>query len=520
MFPYPLHSLDEVSRTPNIRLLENIDSLVDPYLSDLVFTVNDSQLNVKVSILDGVQFSPIEGSGLPLPDNDLQAAKWGKAAKLTGATDMLKGMEIDDQPELIPISDDFTIMSECEKGSDVPLTASYARIMSRACKQVVSNPVLSMDDVVVESGDVTMDMTGGLSSESPMIPVATAGDCGASDGVVMREVNANIQESVQVISSRGAQLHKLFLMRKPITWKSSGSGLKSGLKVGMGKENKTPARPILTNWLPTGSDHVGAASMGACATAGDFVQVNVAALDARTMNASASDLGRVCNEALVTTTLVTTVSNAGGSQMYHPHLVMLLEPCISGVSADRVLGCLGFSNSFWVETSGLSGGIWLIWNDGIDVDIIEGWASCFPASLVSHLDWVGSDHCLLLFYYPRQNGDREGRPFHFIATWQDHPQFEDFLRNTWDMTVDVESNVSLFAEEARHWNDTMFKIIGPKKRELLARIRGMGRALSKNHSNFLVQLDIDLRAELDEGISSVWPSVRDSLFGPWEMGDP
>ncbi|KAK8625787.1 hypothetical protein V6N13_056947 [Hibiscus sabdariffa] len=161
MFPYPLHSLDEVSRTPNIRLLENIDSLVDPYLSDLVFTVNDSQLNVKVSILDGVQFSPIEGSGLPLPDNDLQAAKWGKAAKLTGATDMLKGMEIDDQPELIPISDDFTIMSECEKGSDVPLTASYARIMSRACKQVVSNPVLSMDDVVVESGDVTMDMTDG-----------------------------------------------------------------------------------------------------------------------------------------------------------------------------------------------------------------------------------------------------------------------------------------------------------------------------------------------------------------------
>ncbi|KAK8625788.1 hypothetical protein V6N13_056948 [Hibiscus sabdariffa] len=229
---------------------------------------------------------------------------------------------------------------------------------------------------------------GGLSSESPMIPVATAGDCGASDGVVMREVNANIQESVQVISSRGAQLHKLFLMRFRMLWVLMLRY--RSLMLPMKKEATFSVKLRKETY---------------------YLEELWFRAQVRTMNASASDLGRVCNEALVTTTLVTT------------------------------------------------------------------------------------------------NGDREGRPFHFIATWQDHPQFEDFLRNTWDMTVDVESNVSLFAEEARHWNDTMFKIIGPKKRELLARIRGMGRALSKNHSNFLVQLDIDLRAELDEVLQheeSLW----------------
>ncbi|KAK8669007.1 hypothetical protein V6N13_106449 [Hibiscus sabdariffa] len=84
----------------------------------------------------------------------------------------------------------------------------------------------------------------------------------------------------------------------------------------------------------------------------------------------------------------------------------------------------------------------------------------FPASLVFHLDWVGSDHCPLFLYYPRQARDRQGRPSHFIATWQDHHEFEEFLQNTWDMTVDVESNVSLFAEKARQWNDYVFGLIG------------------------------------------------------------
>ncbi|KAK8975650.1 hypothetical protein V6N11_005026 [Hibiscus sabdariffa] len=203
-----------------------------------------------------------------------------------------------------------------------------------------------------------------------------------------------------------------------------------------------------------------------------------------------------------------------------------------------LIGCLGFSNSFRVEASGLSGEIWLLWNDAIDVDILKvsnqfvhgracffgssrwvfftavyaspnvtirkevwnqlsnlnsgndlawllggdfnfilrskereggpilgsdishlfqdfifdnglleaefrgneftwkrgltrkrldhclfnkSWANLFPNSLVTHLDRVGFDHCPLLLSYPRQDGDRESRPFRFLTAWHDHP---------------------------------------------------------------------------------------------------
>ncbi|KAK8589756.1 hypothetical protein V6N12_024147 [Hibiscus sabdariffa] len=199
-------------------------------------------------------------------------------------------------------------------------------------------------------------------------------------------------------------------------------------------------------------------------TAGDSAPVNAAALGAPAMNASASDLGRAFNKALVTTTMSTGSGNR--------------NILIWGDRADRVLSRLGFSNSFRVQVSDLSGGIWLLWNDGIDVDILsvsnqfvhgrtrftggdcnsilcsderdggpilgnaishmfrdfifdnglveaeflgdeftwkrgivrkrldryifnEGWANRFPTSLVSHLDRVGSDHCPLLLHYPR-----------------------------------------------------------------------------------------------------------------------
>ncbi|KAL4335120.1 hypothetical protein GQ457_07G012830 [Hibiscus cannabinus] len=97
----------------------------------------------------------------------------------------------------------------------------------------------------------------------------------------------------------------------------------------------------------------------------------------------------------------------------------------------------------------------------------DKWVSCFPASIVSHLDRVGSDHCPLLLHYPKQDGDRVNRPFRFIAAWQDHPRFSDFLGNIWDANLNIESNVVAFADKARVWNES---------------------------------LDIDLRAELAEAL--------------------
>ncbi|CAL1355748.1 unnamed protein product [Linum trigynum] len=47
---------------------------------------------------------------------------------------------------------------------------------------------------------------------------------------------------------------------------------------------------------------------------------------------------------------------------YRPDFLFILEPQISGDSADKVCGRLGFSNVMRVEAEGRKGGIWLCWN--------------------------------------------------------------------------------------------------------------------------------------------------------------
>ncbi|KAK8563899.1 hypothetical protein V6N12_036034 [Hibiscus sabdariffa] len=62
-------------------------------------------------------------------------------------------------------------------------------------------------------------------------------------------------------------------------------------------------------------------------------------------------------------------------------------------------------------------------------------------------------------------------------------------------------------DHARVWNVNVFGHIGKKKKELLAQLRGIDHALCIYHSDFLVQLDLDLRAKLAEVLrheESLW----------------
>ncbi|KAK8676412.1 hypothetical protein V6N13_141986 [Hibiscus sabdariffa] len=235
--------------------------------------------------------------------------------------DVSKGMEIDDHPSFLPKSD---------KGSDGPPQTSYARVVSGSGRQVVNDPVPSLDDVVVEAGNVLVDTTstfpsstteprgervsdvfayvlkvsenevyepwmitntrrrqpcsgnakdgatdslsllsdpvvpgkGGLLIEVPVVHVGANGVRMASDGVALREVNTNTQDTVQVISSGGglAPQRRQRLAsndgKQPLARKSSGAGLSLRLKVRRGKENKNLACPVL--------DHAGVASPGIC----------------------------------------------------------------------------------------------------------------------------------------------------------------------------------------------------------------------------------------------------------------
>ncbi|KAH9744652.1 hypothetical protein KPL70_003790 [Citrus sinensis] len=55
---------------------------------------------------------------------------------------------------------------------------------------------------------------------------------------------------------------------------------------------------------------------------------------------------------------------------YNPSLVVLMEPRISGVKADDFIKKSGFDHSHRVEAVGFSGGIWLLWQSYIEVEVL------------------------------------------------------------------------------------------------------------------------------------------------------
>lgn len=55
---------------------------------------------------------------------------------------------------------------------------------------------------------------------------------------------------------------------------------------------------------------------------------------------------------------------------YNPSLVVLLEPRISGAKADDFIRQSGFENSHRVEAVGFAGGIWVLWRNFIEVEVL------------------------------------------------------------------------------------------------------------------------------------------------------
>ena len=45
------------------------------------------------------------------------------------------------------------------------------------------------------------------------------------------------------------------------------------------------------------------------------------------------------------------------------HIMAIVEPRVSGVKADKIVEQLNFESSCRVEAQGMSGGIWVLWNN-------------------------------------------------------------------------------------------------------------------------------------------------------------
>ncbi|KAK8985995.1 hypothetical protein V6N11_037714 [Hibiscus sabdariffa] len=171
-----------------------------------------------------------------------------------------------------------------------------------------------------------------------------------------------------------------------------------------------------------------------------------------------------------------------------------------GVGDDK-----GYANYFRVEVNGLIGGIWLLWSDVVDVEVLRvsnqfvhghvcvsgsSWWVYFtavyasPNATIRRRVWdllsalrpegdtmwlLGGDFNSILRLEERSGGSTQGnevsalfQDFNFdnglleasymgmiLLGSVDHPQFEEFLRNNWDMSKGVESNIQAFTVEVQ-----------------------------------------------------------------------
>ncbi|KAE8704478.1 hypothetical protein F3Y22_tig00110450pilonHSYRG00264 [Hibiscus syriacus] len=110
-------------------------------------------------------------------------------------------------------------------------------------------------------------------------------------------------------------------------------------------------------------------------------------------------------------------------------------------------------------------------NNGSTILYTTAVAVKYPMATVTHFDRMGSDHC---------------------------PDFENFISNVWEKEGDDMETISSFQEKVREWNVKVFEHIGRKKKELLAQIRGIDRVMKDTQSKRLLNLECQLRTELDE----------------------
>ncbi|KAI9079071.1 hypothetical protein K1719_038979 [Acacia pycnantha] len=216
-----------------------------------------------------------------------------------------------------------------------------------------------------------------------------------------------------------------------------------------------------------------------------------------TSNAVMKDLARSIRSELGTTD--------AGMQQEGVAIFVILEPRISGSKADAVIKKLGFHNSHRVESSGFSGGIWILWSSFVQINI-----------LVNHVQFVHMEvscnghNTEVLFTAIYGSPQNQYRKF----LWQDLDHladnisspwvladFQGIVRRIWGYGNDILSCIEAFKSEIQVWNSSTFGGIGFRKRRLLNRLNGIQSKLELNPNaplDFLVDLEASLREELED----------------------
>ena len=158
---------------------------------------------------------------------------------------------------------------------------------------------------------------------------------------------------------------------------------------------------------------------------------------------------------------------------------------------------LGFSGSIftWTNKRDISG---LIQQRLDRVWANSDWKAIFPEAMVKHLARINSDHCPLLLSLAPNFCHSWVRPFRFQPMWLSHEGFPSIVRDAWEGNHHNFNNaITSFTQKVKIWNKDVFGNIFWKKKNLIARILGVEKALCRYPSQSLINLHKSLSEELE-----------------------
>ncbi|KAK8618086.1 hypothetical protein V6N13_115961 [Hibiscus sabdariffa] len=191
-----------------------------------------------------------------------------------------------------------------------------------------------------------------------------------------------------------------------------------------------------------------------------------------------------------------------------PNVVGLVEPCISGLRANRVIASCGFPTLIALkqwdsrEAFGFVGPnfTWQCGSAHTRLDHFlcnKYWDEAFPNSSISHLLRMRSDHQHVLVQVGHLPFFSFKPSFRYFTGWQLHDDFRRMILDNWRPTSSLSETIRSFTIAVEDWNNNIFGHIGTRKRILQARLRAVQRVLCTQNSSFLSNLENELFLELE-----------------------
>lgn len=125
------------------------------------------------------------------------------------------------------------------------------------------------------------------------------------------------------------------------------------------------------------------------------------------------------------------------------------------------------------------------------------WLDIFPNTAVDHMPMINFDQSPIKVT-TMLDGAGPKSIFHFQAAWTTHVNFDKVVSEVWNEDTSIMTNVNHLATAFTEWNRSTFGNIHARKRKLVARLKGIQKAMAVSWHNGLMKLNKKLGAELEE----------------------